>query len=73
MPLFLTVAFLHPHFNYRSVYLHSTLDIINEEKVIWDLGAMCADKMLDKGKEVIESEIKTYLRDVVNNVTQRMY
>lgn len=43
------------------------------EQGLWDLGAMYADRMLDKGKEVIESEIKTYLRDVVNNVIPRMY
>lgn len=43
------------------------------EQGVWDLGAMYADRMLDKGKEVIESEIKRYLRDTINNVIPRGY
>ncbi|EKN3458717.1 PAAR domain-containing protein [Yersinia enterocolitica] len=43
------------------------------EQGLWDLGAMYADRMLDKGKEVIESEIKRYLRDAINNVIPRVY
>lgn len=43
------------------------------EQGFWDLGAMYADRMLDKGKEVIEHEIKRYLRDAINNITPRVY
>jgi len=43
------------------------------EAGLLDLGAMYADRMLDKGKKVIESEIKRYLRDSINNVTPRIY
>lgn len=43
------------------------------EQGLWDLGAMYADRMLDKGKQVIESEIKRYLRDAINNIIPRMY
>lgn len=43
------------------------------EQGLWDLGAMYADRMLDKGKEVIEYEIKRYLRDAINNITPRVY
>lgn len=43
------------------------------EQGFWDLGAMYADRMLDKGKEVIEYEIKRYLRDAINNITPRIY
>lgn len=43
------------------------------EQGLWDLGAMYADRMLDKGKEVIEYEIKRYLRDAINNIIPRIY
>ncbi|MGV3345709.1 PAAR domain-containing protein [Enterobacteriaceae bacterium LUAb1] len=43
------------------------------EQGLWDLGAMYADRMLDKGKEVIEYEIKRYLKDAINNITPRIY
>lgn len=43
------------------------------EQGLWDLGAMYADRMLDKGKEVIEYEIKRYLRDSINNIIPRIY
>ena len=71
MPLFLTVAFLHPHLNCPSVNFHSTLDIINGEQVIWNLEAMYADKMLDKGKEVIEYEVRNYIKEVLSNFNAR--
>lgn len=43
------------------------------EQGLWDLGAMHADRMLDKGREVVEYEIKRYLRDAINNITPRVY
>lgn len=43
------------------------------EKGLLDLGAMYADKMLDKGREVIVFEIKRYLRDSISNITPRIY
>ncbi|MEA9391757.1 hypothetical protein SJI19_14605 [Acerihabitans sp. TG2] len=43
------------------------------ELEFWDLGAMYADLMLDKGKKIIESEIKRYLRDTLDNVIPRIY
>lgn len=43
------------------------------EQGVWDLGAMYADRMLDKGKEVIEAEIRAYLRDAINDVIPRNY
>lgn len=43
------------------------------EQGLWDLGAMHADRMLDKGREVVEYEIKRYLRDAINNITPRIY
>ncbi|GAB2947089.1 PAAR domain-containing protein [Hafnia psychrotolerans] len=43
------------------------------EKGIWDLGAMFADKMLEKGVEVIESEVMKYLRNSINDITPRVY
>lgn len=39
------------------------------EKGVWDLGAMFADNMLQKGKEVIDGEIRKYLRDSLRNLT----
>lgn len=43
------------------------------EPGLWDLGAMYADRMLDKGKEVIELEVKEYLRDSINNIIPRIH
>lgn len=43
------------------------------EQGLWDLGAMFADKMLDKGVEVIESEVMKYLRSTINDITPRFY
>jgi hypothetical protein len=40
---------------------------------MWDLGAMYADRMLEKGVEVIEAEVMKYLRDSINGITLRMY
>ena len=37
------------------------------EQGLWDLGAMYADRMLDKGKEVIVYEVKKYIRDSLKN------
>ena len=67
MPLFLTVAFLHPHF----MNFHSTLDIINGEQVIWDLGAMYADKMLDKRRGIIAHEIRKYIRNSLSSIKRK--
>lgn len=42
-------------------------------KGIWDLGAMYADSMLDKGKEVIEYEVRKYMRNTLKDIIPRMY
>lgn len=41
------------------------------EKGLWDLGAMYADRMLDKGKEVIESEIRKYIRESLSSIERK--
>lgn len=43
------------------------------EQGLWDLGAMFADKMLDKGVEVIEYEVMKYLRNSINDIKPRIY
>lgn len=43
------------------------------EEGIWDLGAMFADRMLEKGIIVIESEVRKYLRRTVNDIIPRKY
>ncbi|WP_390897971.1 PAAR domain-containing protein [Yersinia aleksiciae] len=43
------------------------------EQGLWDLGAMYADRMLDKGKEVIEYEIRKYIRESLNDISTRKY
>ncbi|OCQ53373.1 hypothetical protein Ppb6_01421 [Photorhabdus australis subsp. thailandensis] len=43
------------------------------EKGFWDLGAMFADKMLEKGKEAIETEIRAYLRDTLQDIKPRFF
>ena len=43
------------------------------EDGFWDLGAMLAGKMLIKGKQIIESEIRGYLRDSIGDITKRIY
>lgn len=43
------------------------------EQGLWDLGAMFADKMLEKGVEVIESEVMKYLRNSITDITPRIY
>lgn len=43
------------------------------EDSFWDLGAMFADEMLKKGKKIIESEVRSYLRDSINDITKGMY
>ncbi|WP_227732026.1 PAAR domain-containing protein [Yersinia proxima] len=54
----------------QQEFVEKALEI---EQGLWDLGAMYTDRMLDKGKEVIEYEIKRYLRDAINNVIPRVY
>ncbi|WP_227722195.1 PAAR domain-containing protein [Yersinia proxima] len=41
------------------------------EKGLWDLGAMYADRMLDKGKEVIEYEIRKYIRESLSSIERK--
>ncbi|WP_434745708.1 PAAR domain-containing protein [Candidatus Pantoea rara] len=43
------------------------------EDGFWDLGSMLAGKMLIKGKQIIESEIRGYLRDSIGDITKRTY
>ena len=43
------------------------------EKGFWDLGAMFADEMLIRGKIVIESEVRNYLRDALSGINLREY
>ena len=40
------------------------------EQGLWDLGAMFADKMLEKGVEVIESEVMKYLRNSIADINR---
>lgn len=42
------------------------------EDGIWDLGAMLSKEMLKKGVEVIESEIRDYIRDSIYDITPRI-
>lgn len=42
------------------------------EQGLWDLGAMLADRMLDKGKEVIESEVRRYIRESLKDIMPRV-
>jgi len=37
-----------------------------------NLGAMLADGLLDTGREVIESEIKSYARKFLSDITPRL-
>lgn len=39
----------------------------------WDLGAMYADRVLEKGKEVIEYEIRKYIRESLNDISTRKF
>lgn len=43
------------------------------EDGFWDLGAMLAEQMLIKGKQIIESEIRSYLRNSIDDITKRIY
>nr|WP_231622869.1 PAAR domain-containing protein [Yersinia rohdei] len=43
------------------------------EQGLWDLGAMYADKMLDKGKDVIEYEVRNYIKEVLSNFNTRWF
>jgi hypothetical protein len=41
------------------------------EKGLWDLGAMYADRMLDRGKEIIEYEVKKYIKNTLMDFSMR--
>lgn len=43
------------------------------EHGIWDLGAMFADRMLDKGKAVIEYEVRKYIRESLKDIIPRHF
>ncbi|WP_292991993.1 PAAR domain-containing protein [Pantoea sp.] len=43
------------------------------EDGFWDLGSMLAGKMLIKGKQIIESEIRGYLRGSIGDINKRTY
>jgi len=43
------------------------------EEGFWDLGAMLAERMLIKGKQIIESEIRGFLRNSIDDITKRIY
>jgi len=43
------------------------------EQGFWDLGAMLADRMLDKGKEVIEYEVRKYIRESLKDIVPRNF
>ena len=43
------------------------------EDGFWDLGAMVAEKMLVKGKEIIKSEIRYFLRNSIDDITRGIY
>lgn len=42
------------------------------EKGIYDIGAMYADKMLETGKEVLESEVKRYIKKLLKDIKPRI-
>ncbi|MEY0254231.1 hypothetical protein AB7X32_10635 [Morganella morganii] len=42
------------------------------EKGIYDIGAMYADKMLETGKEVLESEVKRYIKKSLKDIKPRI-
>jgi len=43
------------------------------EQGFWDLGAMLADRMLDKGKEDIEYEVRKYIRESLKDIVPRNF
>ncbi|WP_390900185.1 PAAR domain-containing protein [Yersinia rohdei] len=43
------------------------------EQGLWDLGAMYTDRMLEKGKKVIEYEIRKYIRKSLHDIPTRKY
>lgn len=43
------------------------------ESGFWDLGAMLVDGLLDTGRLVIESELKSYIRSTLNDIKPRPY
>ena len=42
------------------------------DKGLWDLGAMYVDRMLDKGREVVEYEVRKYIRESLSNFNFRL-
>lgn len=42
------------------------------ERGLWDLGAMYVDRMLDKGREVVEYEVLKYIRESLSNFKLRL-
>ena len=44
----------------------------NIENGFWDLGGMFIDGLLDTGKEIIESEIKKYIKKSISQLTPRI-
>ncbi|MEY8711632.1 PAAR domain-containing protein [Mangrovibacter phragmitis] len=42
------------------------------EQGLWDLGAMYVDRMLDKGREVVEYEVRKYIRESLSNFKLRL-
>ncbi len=43
------------------------------EKGLWDLGAMYVDGMLSRGKEVVEYEVKKYLRQTLDSFEKEWF
>ncbi|WP_455843799.1 PAAR domain-containing protein [Pantoea agglomerans] len=41
------------------------------DRGIWDLGNMYADQMLDKGREVLEYQIRKYIRESIKDISLR--
>ncbi|EYU13368.1 hypothetical protein [Photorhabdus aegyptia] len=59
---------------YLSAAQQETLEKARKiEKGFWDLGAMFADKILEEGKEVVETEIRTYLRRTLEDIKPRFF
>ncbi|MEI8631606.1 hypothetical protein P4S72_04770 [Vibrio sp. PP-XX7] len=52
---------------------HAQQEVVEKAKEIedgfWDLGSMYIDGLLQTGKEVIESEIKNYVRHAIQDIT----
>lgn len=56
---------------------HAQQEVIEKgreiEEGFWDLGAMFAHGLLETGREVIVSELKTYVRRTLNEITPRSF